>query len=285
MTNEQLMLNQIRIEEQAEELRAHSENLKDINDILVDKQQIILKQSEQLKETNQELSLLNATKDRFFSIIAHDLRNPFNVVSGFTEILLNKFDKLPVEKILKFLGMIHTSSTSGNALLENLLQWSRSQTGRISYEPANLNLIAIAEETIKFLEGDAERKHISLHIEIEPQLIVFVDENMIKTIIRNLISNAIKFTGENGTITLKSKTDGQMVTVSVADTGMGIPAETISKLFRVDTIVTTKGTAKESGTGLGLLLCKEFIEKHNGKIWIESEVGKGSEFKFTLPLI
>jgi len=283
-SNEQLIERQARIEEQAKELRAHSKNLKDINDILVDKQQIILKQSEQLKETNQELSSLNATKDRFFSIIAHDLRNPFNVVSGFSEILLNKFDKLSPEKIRKFHEMIYTSSTSGNALLENLLQWSRSQTGRISYEPVKITLFAIAEETMRLLEGDAERKHITIQQLIEPNITVFADENMIKTIFRNLVSNAIKFTGENGTITLKSKIDGQMVIILVTDNGMGIPAETLSKLFRVDTIVTTKGTAKESGTGLGLLLCKEFVEKHNGKILVESETGKGSEFKFTLPL-
>ena len=284
LTNEQLTENQVRIEEQAEELRAHSENLKDINDLLVDKQEIILQQSEQLKKTNQELSLLNVTKDRFFSIIAHDLRNPFNVVSGFSEILLKNFDKLSPAKIRKFHEMIHTSSTAGNNLLENLLQWSRSQTGRISYEPVKLNLLALAEETFRLLESDAERKNISIKQLIEPEITILADENMIKTIFRNLISNAIKFTGEEGTITLKSKIDNQMVIVSIADTGMGIPPETINKLFRVDTIITTKGTAKESGTGLGLLLCKEFVEKHCGKIWVESELGKRSEFKFTIPL-
>ncbi len=285
MTNEQLIEHQKRIEEQAEELRSHSENLKDINDLLVDKQQLILKQSEQLKESNQELSLLNATKDRFFSIIAHDLRNPFNVVSGFSEILLRNFDKLSPEKIHRFHEMIHTSSISGNNLLENLLQWSRSQTGRISYEPVKLNLLAVTEETVRLLEGDAERKHITFQQCIDSHQLVFADENMLKTIFRNLISNAIKFTGNDGTITLKSSANQQSVEITVADSGVGIPEDTISKLFRVDTIVSTKGTSKESGTGLGLLLCKDFVEKHNGKIWIESTVGKGSEFKFTLPAI
>ncbi len=282
-TNEKLIEHQARIEQQAEELRSHSENLKDINDLLVEKQQLILKQSEQLKATNEELSLLNVTKDRFFSIIAHDLRNPFNVVSGFSEILLNKFDKLTPEKIHKFHEMIYTSSTNGNSLLENLLQWSRSQTGRIAFEPSRLNLLATAEETIKLLEGDAARKQISLKQSIDPNLVVNADENMIKTIFRNLISNAIKFTPENGTITLKSQIDDQMVIVSIADTGMGIPAKTISKLFRVDTIVTTKGTLKETGTGLGLLLCKDFVERHNGTIWVKSEENKGSCFYFTIP--
>ncbi len=284
LINEKLLERQDRIEEQSEELRAHSENLKDINKLLIEKQQLIINQSEQLKATNEELSILNATKDRFFSIIAHDLRNPFNVVSGFSEILLRNFDKLPPEKIRKFHEMIHTSSKSGNNLLENLLQWSRSQTGRISYEPIKLNLLAVAEETIRLLESDAERKHITFQQSIDPHQIVLADENMIKTIFRNLLSNAIKFTGANGKIDLKSKANDQQVEITIADTGVGIPADTISKLFRVDTIVTTKGTSKESGTGLGLLLCKDFVEKQGGKIWVESEVGKGSEFKFTLPL-
>jgi len=282
--NNQLIEQKAQITKQAEELHVSSLILTEANTLLQKRQSLIEEQSEELKVTNQQLSVLNATKDRFFSIIAHDLRNPFNVVSGFAEILIKKFDKLSPEKIRKFHEMIHTSSLNGNNLLENLLQWSRSQTGRIAFEPIQLNLLAIAEETMRLVEGDAERKHITIQQLIEPNLTVFADENMIKTIFRNLVSNAVKFTGENGTITLKSKTDGQMVTLSVADTGMGIPAETISKLFRVDTIVTTKGTAKESGTGLGLLLCKEFVEKHKGKIWIESEVGKGSEFKFTLTL-
>jgi PAS domain S-box-containing protein len=284
LTNERLLEHQARIEEQAYELRAHGKNLKDKNDLLVEKQQLILKQSEQLKATNQELSLLNATKDRFFSIIAHDLRNPFHVVSGFSEILLKKFDELSPEKIHKFHEIIHISSTNGNNLLENLLQWSRSQTGGISFKPANHNLMAIAEDTIKLLEIDAKRKHITIQQSIESHLTVYADENMIKTIFRNLISNAIKFSGEEGLITLKSQTDNHMAKVTVADTGMGIPAETIKKLFRIDTIVTTKGTANESGTGLGLLLCKEFVGKHGGSISVVSEPGKGSTFSFTLPV-
>jgi PAS domain S-box-containing protein len=282
--NDKLLEKQKKIEEQSEELRAHSENLKDINDLLVEKQKLILTQSEQLKENNQQLTLLNATKDRFFSIIAHDLRNPFNVIMGFSEILLKKINKLNPEKIQKYHKMIFTSSVNVNSLLENLLQWSRSQTDRIYYEPAMYNLFAITEETIKLLKTDAEQKNITIQQLIDPNIMVHVDENMIKTVFRNLISNAIKFTNENGRITLKLQIDDQIAIVSVADTGVGISAETISKLFRVDTIVTTKGTSKESGTGLGLLLCKDFVEKHNGKIWVESILGKGSEFKFTLPL-
>ncbi len=282
--NEQLLARQAKIEEQSEEISSNSANLKDINNQLIEKQKLVLKQSEQLKETNQQLSILNATKDRFFSIIAHDLRNPFNVVSGFSEILLKNIDNLPAEKVHKFLDMIHASSLNGNYLLENLLQWSRSQSGRISFEPSELNLFAIVEENIRLVKADAERKHIQFQQLIDPDVTVFGDENMIKAILRNLLSNAIKFSYEKGTIIIKSSTNNQFVEITVADNGVGISKETIDKLFRVDSTITTKGTAKEPGTGLGLIICKEFIEKHNGKIWVESVVGKGSEFKFALPL-
>jgi PAS domain S-box-containing protein len=283
-TNVLLEERQQQIEEQSEELRVHSENLTDINKLLVNKQQLILKQTEQLQEKNEQLSILNATKDKFFSIIAHDLRNPFNVVTGFTDILLKRFDKLPPEKIKKYHEIINVSSKSGNYLLENLLQWSRSQTGSIAYFPSKTDLLAVTEETLALLEGDAERKSISIQQLIDPNIIVFADENMVRTIFRNLISNAIKFSNEKGIITINFAILGQMVEITVADTGVGIPPDSLKLLFRVDTTITTKGTAKETGTGLGLILCREFVEKHNGKIWVESEVGKGSAFKFTLPL-
>jgi len=228
--------------------------------------------------------VLNSTKDRFFSIIAHDLRNPFHVVSGFSEVLLKDFDKLPHEKIIKFLHLIHTSSTSGNNLLENLLQWSRSQTGRITFDPIVITLAAIAEEVFDLLEGDAQRKNITLHQLIHPSTRVTADENMLKTIFRNLISNAIKFTPDNGTVMLKTKSTGSTVEITVADTGIGIAPENQALLFRIDATFTTKGTANEPSTGLGLIICKEFVEKNNGEIWLESKIGVGSEFKFTLPI-
>ena len=261
--NNILLEKQTRIEEYAEELRTHTENL---------------------SEANQQLAVLNSTKDRFFSIIAHDLRNPFHTVSGFAEILINDYKKLSPEKIERFLNLIYSSSISGNNLLENLLQWSRSQTGRISFTPAKLNLSAIADETISLLEGNARSKNITIQTLIDQNITVLADENMLKTICRNLVSNAIKFTSENGTVTIKAATSNLQVEVTIADTGVGIPQENLSQLFRIDATVTTKGTASEAGTGLGLILCKEFIEKHKGKIWVESDEGKGSQFKFTLPL-
>jgi signal transduction histidine kinase len=282
--NNILLERQTRIEEYAEELRTHTENLSEANSLLKAKQILIETQAKQLQDTNEQLLVLNSTKDRFFSIIAHDLRNPFHTVSGFAEILINDYKKLSPEKIERFLSLIYTSSLSGHNLLENLLQWSRSQTGRISYSPAKLNLTAIAEETISLLEGNARSKNITLQSLIDQNITVLADENMLKTIFRNLVSNAIKFTPENGTVTIKAASSNLQVEVTVADTGVGIPKENLSLLFRIDATVTTKGTANEAGTGLGLILCKEFIEKHHGKIWVESEEGKGSQFKFTLPL-
>jgi signal transduction histidine kinase/ligand-binding sensor domain-containing protein len=282
--NDILLERQTRIEEYAEELHNQTESLKEANDLLMSKQTLIETQAEQLNNTNQQLAILNSTKDRFFAIIAHDLRNPFHTVSGFTEILINDYKNLPPEKIERYLNLIHTSSTNGNNLLENLLQWSRSQTGRIAFDPARLNLFAIADETVNLLEGNALRKNIRINSLVDQNIILFADEHMLKTIFRNLVSNAIKFTSENGNISIKSVITGAKVEITVADTGVGIAPENIPKLFRIDTNITTKGTSSESGTGLGLILCKEFVEKHNGTIWVESKINKGSEFKFTLPL-
>jgi signal transduction histidine kinase/ligand-binding sensor domain-containing protein len=296
--NDVLLERQTRIEEYAEELRAHTENLRDANELLLDKQKQIEIQAEQLKDTNQQLkytneqlkytneqlAVLNSTKDRFFSIIAHDLRNPFHTVAGFAEILIKDYKKLSPEKIERFLNIIYSSSVGGNNLLENLLQWSRSQTGRITYDPVKLKSFAISEDVLNLLAGDIQKKNIEVHQLIDQNIFVMADENMLKTIYRNLISNAIKFSYEKGTITLMSKIIDSQVELTVADTGTGIPDQNKHLLFRIDATVTTKGTADETGTGLGLILCKEFVERHGGKIWVESEEGKGSEFKFTLPL-
>jgi signal transduction histidine kinase len=279
-----LLERQGQIQEQAEELRSRSQNLKDANDLLIEKQKLIIEQSELMKESNTQLSFLNATKDKFFSIIAHDLRNPFNGVIGFSELLLKGIDKLPHEKIVKYIEFIHAASKTGSSLLDNLLQWSRAQTGRISYEPIKISLVTIAEETIQLLDSDAKRKNISIEQQISHDVVIFADENMVKTIFRNLISNSIKFTNLKGNISLKSEIIGSYVEITISDNGVGIAQENLEKLFRADINLSTRGTDKESGTGLGLLLCKEFVEKHNGKIWVESEVGIGSNFKFTLPL-
>jgi len=282
--NIELLFERIKIEEQTEELRAHTDDLINSNELLTQNQKLIQLQSEKLQETNRQLSVLNSTKDKFFSIIAHDLRNPFHAVIGFSELLLVDIDNYAMEKTKKYLGLIHSSSQKGNDLLENLLQWSRSETGKISYEPVSVNLFATAENTINLLEVMAFKKNIQIIHEIDAAIMVLADENMLKTIFRNLISNAIKFTNEQGSITLKARVVHPNVEISVNDTGVGIKEENIKLLFNIESNISTKGTQYESGTGLGLILCKEFVEKHGGKIWVESTEGKGSEFIFTLPI-
>lgn len=265
------------------QVELRTKELKDINTVLTDKQLLIQKQADELKVTNEKLSILNSTKDRLFAIIAHDLRNPFHAVTGFSELLINNFNKYPPEKSLKYLKLINNSSTNGYILLENLLQWSRSQTGNLSFEPIYLNLWAIIEESFSIVEADAHKKNIKLQSVIDPSINVYADANMLKAIIRNLLSNAIKFTTEGGLITANANSVDSLIEVSISDTGVGIPENLLTPIFDIHTNYSTKGTANESGTGLGLIICKEFVEKHKGRIWAESEINKGSIFKFTLP--
>jgi signal transduction histidine kinase/ligand-binding sensor domain-containing protein len=284
VSNDQLLERQLKIEEQANELKEQTKILRDVNQKLEEKQILVQQQALELSENNKQLIILNATKDKFFSIIAHDLRNPFNTVMGFADILIQNFRKFPQDKIEKYLGFIYTSSINGNDLLNNLLLWSRSQSGTISYNPVTLDLSTIIDDTISLLEASAQKKGISLHKKIEKRLICRIDENMMKTTLRNLVSNAIKFTSAKGKVTISTEGTEKEIIVKVADTGVGISKEKQAELFRIDRNVSTKGTANEVGTGLGLILCKEFMEKHGGKIWVESEVGKGSNFIFSFPV-
>ncbi len=272
-------------EEQSEELRAHAENLKETNELLIEKQILIEKQQSELIKTNIKLAQLNASKDKYFSIIAHDLRNSFHVVLGFAELLLNDNHKLSEDKIMRYLQLIYSTSKNGNYLLENLLQWSRSQTGRMSFDPLEINFYGLIDEILQLFESDISRKKININIDVLNDVVVFADENMLKIILRNLVSNAIKFTYEKGTITIRCSKHDTYFEISVEDTGVGVSLENQKLLFNVETNISTQGTALEHGTGLGLLLCREFVEKHRGKIWVESELGKGSKFKFTLPVL
>jgi signal transduction histidine kinase len=255
----------------------------------------ILLQNKELRELNtnlenkveqrtQELNELNATKDKFFSIIAHDLKNPFNTLMGFTELLLDNLEEYSTEKLREFIDVLHQTSKQSYALLENLLEWSRAQTGRLEMSPKKVNIHELTNENISLLLNQATKKNIRLKNEIIPSIEAFCDENMIRTVIRNLVSNAIKYTKENGSITCDCQLEDDKVEISISDTGIGIKPENLNKLFRIDVNYTTVGTAQETGTGLGLILCKEFVNKNNGEIWVESEFGKGSTFKFTLPL-
>jgi len=246
------------------------------------KQKILLEKLVAIKTT--ELSELNASKDKFFSIIAHDLKNPFNSIIGFSEMLTEEIRSGDHERIKEYAGIINTSSVLTLRLLENLLEWANAQTGKILFNPIPINLKELFNEEFRMLNDMATGKNIELIISFADNLTIIADKNMIRTILRNLISNAIKFTHKNGKVEVKAIIDNRQVEISVSDSGIGMTQETIAKLFRIDSNLSTSGTENEKGTGLGLLLCKEFIEKHGGKIWVESESGKGSIFKFFLPL-
>ncbi len=247
---------------------------------------VIENQNKLLAEQNETLKNLVSTKDKFFSIIAHDLKNPFNTLLNFSQLLCSNLHRYDFEKIEKFVKIIQDSASKGYKLLENLLEWSRSQMGRIEFRPEKINLQTVFEDISTLLSNTAISKNISLKInESLENFILFADMNMTRTILRNLISNALKFTHNYGEVKVSSRImESNWVEICVSDTGIGISQENIAKLFRIEEHLTTKGTAQEIGTGLGLILCKEFVEKHNGKIWCESEVGRGSKFYFTLPL-
>lgn len=234
------------------------------------------------KKIEIELREVNTTKDKFFSIIAHDLKNPFNALLGASRELNDSIDELDKRDVKETSLIIARNAQNAYNLLENLLEWSRSQLGRIEFNPQQLGLKEIVSESIKTMEGQAGIKEIRLLNKIEG-VSVYADSNLLKTILRNLLSNAIKYTNNSGTISVSARQIDSYIEVSVTDTGVGMPPEAIEKIFRIDTKYSTPGTENETGTGLGLILCKEFVEKQGGRIWVESEVGKGTTFTFSIP--
>jgi len=233
---------------------------------------------------NEELHRNNAEKDKFFSIIAHDLRSPFNGFLGLTEIMAEESSTMAMEDIQKFAVIMRTSATNLYSLLGNLLEWSRMQRGLTTFVPSSFLLMQrISESMVYVLEG-AVRKDISISYDVPADLEVYADSDMVGGIIRNLVSNAVKFTPKGGSIILSAKSvAGNLIEISIKDSGIGMNTNMIDHLFRLDVNTSRNGTEGEYSTGLGLILCKDFIEKHGGKLWIESEPGKGSTFRFTLP--
>ncbi len=236
------------------------------------------------KKLEQQLIEINAMKDKFFSIIAHDLKNPFNTILGFAELLLENIQEYDNLRIIQFVQIIYDASKSGYSLLENLLDWARSQTKAMQFKPTATNLEKLIEENILLFQESAKQKFVELKYSISDNCIAFADANMINTVIRNLVSNAIKFTHKNGTVEILTQCIDNEVFVTVNDSGVGINKEDSDKLFRIDYKHITTGTTGEKGTGLGLILCKEFVEKNGGKIWFESTENIGTQFKFLLPL-
>jgi len=235
-----------------------------------------------IHQQNSELSKLNADKDRFIKILAHDLKNPFNSLLGFSELLLKNLRKYDIEKIEKQINTIYNTSKQTYNLLEDLLLWSKSQVGKLPFEPQTYLFSEICKEVITNFKINP--KNITINCLETEKTKVTVDLNMFNTVMRNLISNAIKFTNQNGQINVYAEKNHKNAIITVSDNGIGIEKEVIPKLWETYTNYSTIGTNNEKGTGFGLTLCKELIEKHGGQIWVESEVGKGSDFKFTLPL-
>jgi signal transduction histidine kinase len=241
-------------------------------------------QNLQLQKYANELSQINKEKDLFVSILVHDLKNPFHAILGFSDLLLINLKNYDKEKIEKHLKLINEVSSQTYHLLEDLILWSKSQAGRIPFQPQKVVLSEICNEVVGILNYQSLAKQIKITILNVEQINIMADVNMLKTILRNLVSNAIKFTNQNGEIKISAEKDKTHTTIIVSDNGVGIDEKTQSKLFISQQTYSTKGTASEKGTGLGLLLCMNFVENHGGKIWVESEVGKGSDFKFTMPL-
>ena len=245
---------------------------------------LIATQKEELEKQKKELIELNATKDKFFSIIAHDLRSPISTLVSLCEILRTDADLLSGKETHEILFSLHDLSGNYLKLLDNLLQWASIQTGKIMANPEKFSVVRVIDEVIGFYKILASSKQVNLHSAAEGDINVFADKNMIRTVLRNLVSNALKYTNMGGTVALGVTLLPDMIEVYVKDSGIGMDAETVEKLFKLDQTFSTVGTANEQGTGLGLILCKEFIEKNNGSVHVESEPGNGSTFRFTLPL-
>ena len=243
------------------------------------------KRAAELAIANKELDYQNKEKEKFIAILAHDLKSPFNSILGFLDLLSNNIRKYDIDKIEKQINLVNDTAKIFYLLLEDLLLWARASSDKMIYEPKKLNFTAIYDDVITTLRLMAEAKNISIHKIALDKMHVFADKNMLTTILRNLVSNAIKFTHKNGRIDVYAEKTPTNVTITVSDNGIGIEPKALNRLFDISHIITTCGTEKENGTGLGLLVCKELVEKHGGKIWAESELGKGSDFKFTLPFM
>ena len=272
-----------KLEEQNAMLQKLNQELEQWNTTL---EQQVKERTAEIEAQHQELVELNASKDKFFSIISHDLRSPFNALLGFSQLLSENLENYNLPEIKTKVDKIRVSAENLYTLLENLLTWSRIQRGAMEHNPEELDVAEIVEGTIELFVSKAEEKNILLNHVIPQGMVAHADYNMVNTVIRNLVSNAMKFTNGGGRIEVSARPqDENVIEVAVADTGTGINHEHLPKLFRIDVQYTQVGTAGEKGTGLGLILCKDLVEKNGGTIWVESEVEKGTTFRFTLPSI
>ena len=237
----------------------------------------------EIKLKNEQLLEANYDKDRFISILAHDLKSSFNSILGFLELLQKNIRIYEIEKIEKQINIVNSSAQNTFNLLEDILMWARTKSGKISFNPSNINFTAVCNEVIETVNLTASSKNISIKHYLDEQIIVFADIDMLKAVLRNLISNAIKFSNPGGQIVILHKKRPSKIAFSIIDKGIGISPDKVESLFK--TSQTTKGTRNEGGTGFGLTLCKDCIERQGGEIWVTSELGNGSVFSFTLPVI
>lgn len=269
-------------EEQMERL---IEELQISRDVIEQQVNDLIILNEKIADSEEKLRETNASKDKFFSIIAHDLKNPFQGLLGYSEILAKDLLNMDTEDVQEVAHDLHESAQNLFKLLENLLQWSRIQRGVIEYNPDVFSLHQVAQLNVGLVNSSAFQKRITIENQVDPELMVYADVNMINTIIRNLLTNACKFTDFDGRIVLTgTKISDQFAEVGIIDNGVGINQENCDKLFRIDSQLTTLGTANEKGTGLGLVLCKELTEKNGGEIRVESTIGEGTAFYFSIPL-
>jgi signal transduction histidine kinase len=257
---------------------------RETNRLLEEKNTQLEKTNLKLQKSEKHLKELNSTKDKFFSIIGHDLRNPLNALLGFSELISGNSRDYTSEEIQRYSKIINEAAKNIHLLIENLLEWSRSQAGTIDFNPEQTELSAMVTEIFKIFEIHADKKGVSLVSEIPEDTTVKADRNLLSTILRNLINNAVKFTPGGGQVRIFCKQDEQEITISVEDTGIGMSEEQLESLFRMKSNVTMPGTSEEKGTGLGLILCKEFVDMHRGRIWATSKQKEGSTFSFTLPM-
>ncbi len=276
---------EINVRKQAEEeIRKYAEELLISKELLEERARELTRLNNQLASSEKELKELNLSKDKFFSILAHDLRSPFTSLLGLSEFLENEVPSLSKDELQLFASGISKSAKGVYNLLENLLDWSRVQTGRIDYVPEDFTFGEIVESVVSLNNSNLVKKKINVKTNINNEDVVYADKKMIETVMRNLVSNAIKFSHHKGLITIKTEKLGDEYRIFVEDNGVGIEKENIAKLFKIDQQISKPGIDEEQGTGLGLILCKEFVEKNNGRIWAESEFGKGATFIFTIPI-
>lgn len=276
-------VNAVQLLEQNEKMHQLNREISNLQRELIKEKTTLENTLKQLNVANNELYELNNSKDRFISILAHDLKNPICAIDSFLGLLKQNIQQYSRDKIESQIQIVHTSAQKVHKLLGETLTWAKAQSGKMPFKPENLSLANICTEVLETLELAANNKNITINQLALNEVYIVADRDMIITVLRNLISNAIKYTNKGGMIKIYSEQNHSNVTITVSDNGTGINKDTLAKLFDISHQISTEGTANEKGTGLGLLLCKELVEKHNGKIWAESKLGKGSKFKFTVP--